>query len=87
MDDPVHRRLRPARGNGLTSPDPVTAPLIAARPPIPVPEPGTRTSHKTSKRHKTHGQIPAKITTAVVDRDLVCISAGHSYLQSGVTSA
>jgi hypothetical protein len=27
MDDPVRRRLRPARPGGLTSPDPVTASL------------------------------------------------------------
>jgi hypothetical protein len=32
MDEPVRRRLRPARRHGLTSPDPVTASLSSHRP-------------------------------------------------------
>ena len=39
VDDPVPRRLRTARPGGLTSPDPVTAPLRPQRPPEPRPRP------------------------------------------------
>ena len=47
MDEPVRSRLRPARRRGLTSPDPVTAPARPPRPPVPVPQPNTRTSRRT----------------------------------------
>ena len=49
MDEPVRRRLRPARRRGLTSPDPVTAP----RPPAPA-------TGQPKSPARTHGQAAEK---------------------------
>jgi hypothetical protein len=57
MDDPVHRRLRPASRRGLTRPDQVTTPQRPASPPDPEPRPKPRTSRRISGRQKAHSRI------------------------------
>ncbi len=56
VDDPVPSRLRTARPGGLTSPDPVTAPLRPQRPPEPDPEPAT--PDKPQDRQAAEGPRP-----------------------------
>ena len=65
MDEPVRRRLRPARRRGLTSPDPVTASLSSPRPLAGHPTiPGTdpRTSRRTGERQISHAAATLKIS-------------------------
>jgi hypothetical protein len=57
---------RTARHHGLTSPDPVTRPRTAARPPQPATQPGPRTSRTTVSGGKptprSHQQNPKQTT-------------------------
>ena len=77
MDDPVHRHLRPTPGNGLTSPDPVTAPDGRTAIQVPAPEPETRTSRRTGERQNAHGHIRRRVPSNQPPARAVALKSGR----------
>jgi hypothetical protein len=57
MDEPVQRRLRPARRSGLTSPDPVRTPTAVTATRTLTPAQESRTSRRTGQRQNTLARI------------------------------
>jgi len=82
MDDPDQRRLRPAPGSGLTSPDPVTAPLhghMAIQPPSPNSKPGQAAGHVSGRKPRPNS-LPRSHQPTIGSRGRHSNPAGGSRL-------